>query len=300
MSIDYRTNDAVITICQNNKAGIVTVSQINDTASNIIGFSALELVNQPISAILPKRIAELLTEYIDFENDTNDVGAVLSKVQSFSIVGKNGQEKVYRIKILRVESSENLSFFSMVLQDTVEARKSDAVRKVIRDNFKGHESLDRQTQLPDRTSIVRDIELAKNHSNSNNILSCFAVLQIDEYSKLVAQKGNTVGSELLKYVASLAGRSLRPDDVVGIVGDGRIGVLLMDIVGGSERLILNRLRWQIASNPYIDASQHSIGVSVSIAFYSISGGKGIDKTVEQCEAALNKLEVHNTLVDAAS
>lgn len=300
MSIDYRTNDAVITICQNNKAGIVTISQINDTASNLIGFSAPELANQPLSSILPKRITELLTEYIDFENDTNDVGAVLSKVQSFSIVGKNGQEKVYRIKILRVESSENLSFFSMVLQDTVEARKSDAARKIIRDNFKGHESLDRQTQLPDRISIIKDIELAKHHSNSNNILSCFAVLQIDEYSKLVAQKGNTVGSELLKYVASLASRSLRPDDVVGIVGDGRIGVLLMDIVGGSERLILNRLRWQIASNPYIDASQHSIGVSVSIAFYSISSGKGIDKTVEQCEAALNKLELHNTLVDAAA
>lgn len=300
MSIDYRTNDAVITICQNNKAGIVTVSQINETASNLIGFSASEVINQPLSSILPKRIAELLTEYVDFENDTNDVGAVLSKVQSFSIVGKNGSEKAYRVKILRVESSDNLSFFSLVLQDALATRKDEAARRVIRDNFKGHEALDRHTELPNRASIIKDIELAKHHSHSSNMLSCFAILQIDEYSKLVAQNGNTVGNSLLKYIASLAGRSLRPGDVVGIVGDGRIGVLLMDITRGSERLVLNRLRWQVASNPFIDEAQHSIGVSVSIAFYAISGGKSTEKTVEQCESALDRLAIHNTLVDAAA
>ncbi|MEQ1705977.1 MAG: GGDEF domain-containing protein [Rickettsiales bacterium] len=300
MPIDYRTNDAVITICQNNKAGVVTISEVNDAASNIVGFNASELVNQPLSSILPKRISELLVEYTDFENDTNDVGAVLSKVQRFSIVGKNGHEKAYRIKILRVESSANLAFFSLVLQDTLDSRKSDAARKVIKDNFKGHESLDVQTQLPNRASIIKDIELAKHHGNSNNMLSCFAVLQIDGYNKLVSEKGNTVGSELLKYVATLAGRSLRPDDIVGIIGDGRVGVLLVDITRGSERLVLNRLRWQVAANPYIDASQHSNGVSVSIAFYAISGGKSTEKTVEQCEAALDKLSAPNTLVDAAA
>lgn len=300
MSIDYRNNDAIITICQNNKAGVVTISEINDAAVDLTGFRAPELLNQPLSSILPKRISELLAEYIDFENDTNDVGAVLSKVQGFSIVGKNGKEKAYRIKILRVESSDNLSFFSMVLQDALIERKNDAARKVIRDNFRGHEALDRQTELPNRASIIKDIELAKHHSHSNNMLSCFAILQIDEYSKLVAEKGNTVGNSLLKYVASLAGRSLRPDDVVGIVGDGRIGVLLMDITHGSERLILNRLRWQVAANPFIDEAKHSIGVSVSIAFYAISGGKSTEKTVEQCESALDRLAIHNTLVDAAA
>lgn len=301
MPIDYRTNDAVLTICQNNKARSVTISEINEAASDLLGFYSSELIKKPLSAILPTRIAELLTEYIDFENDSNDVGTVLSKVQSFSIVGKNGNEKAYRVKISRIQSSGSSSFFSLVLQDALGTRKNEAVRKIIKDNFKGHESLDEQTDLPNRASLVKDIELIKRHSNSSDMLSCFAVIQIDGYDKLMAQNGNAVCNELLKYVASVAGRSLRPDDVVGSVGDGRIGILLVDITAGSERLVLNRLRWQIASNPYVIENKNSIGLSVSIGFYGISALSSDRKIIEQCEMALDNLDdgTLNTLVDAS-
>ena len=299
--MNYRTNDAVITICQNNKAGLVTIKETNEAARDLIGFDSSELAGKPLGSILPERIAELLTEYIDFENDTNDVGAVLSKVQSFSIVGKNGDEKAYKIKISRIESSGNLSFFSIVLQDTLVARKNEAVRKVIKDNFKGHEALDTKTELPNRASLVKDIELIKRHSTTNNMLSCFAVLQIDGFDKFMAQNGSAICNELVKYVASVASRSLRPDDLVGIVGDGRIGVLLIGITSGSERLVLNRLRWQVASNPFISENKNSIGLSVSIGFYDISGKGNNEKVIEQCETALDKLgsDKYNTLIDAS-
>jgi diguanylate cyclase (GGDEF)-like protein/PAS domain S-box-containing protein len=301
MPIDYRTNDAVITVCQNNKAELVTISEINKTAEELIGFNSSELTNKPLGYILPERIVELLKEYIDFENDSNDVGTVLSKVQSFSVIRKNGSEKAYKIKISRTESSGNISFFSLVLQDTLVARKNEAASKIIKDNFKGHESLDMQTELPNRASLVRDIELIKHHSNTNGMMSCFAVVQIDGYDKFMAQNGNVVCNELVKFVASIASRSLRPDDIVGIVGDGRIGVLLVGITSGSERLILNRLRWQIASNPYIYNDQKPIGLSVSIGFYSILQGGNNEKIIERCESSLNKLgsDKHNTITDAS-
>ncbi len=301
MPIDYRTNDAVLTICQNNKARSVTISEINEAAIELLGFYSSELIKKPLSSILPVRIAELLTEYIDFENDSNDVGTVLSKVQSFSIVGKNGNEKAYRVKISRIQSSGVSSFFSLVLQDALGTRKNEAARKIIKDNFKGHESLDEQTDLPNRASLIKDIELIKHHSNSSDMLSCFAVIQIDGYDKLMAQNGNAVCNELLKYVASVSSRSLRPDDVVGSIGDGRIGILLVDITAGSERLVLNRLRWQIASNPYVIENKNSIGLSVSIGFYSISALSSDRKIIEQCEMALDNLDADalNTLVDAS-
>lgn len=300
MLIDYRNNDAVITICQNNKAKSITISEINEAVGDIAGFEASDLVGKPLSAILPARIAELLTEYVEFEDDSNDVGAVISKVQSFSIVSRNGQEKAYKTKISRLPSSGGTMFFSLVLQDALGNRKNEAVRKVIRDNFKGHESLDMQTDLPDKASLVKDIDLMKRHGNSNAILSCFAILQIDDYDKFLAQKGISLGNELMKHVASIAARTMRPDDVVGCVGDGRLGVLLVDITRGSERLVLNRLRWQIASNPYSAAHSEPIELSVSISFYGISEYSSDRQVIEQCEAALDKLgaKSHNILVDA--
>jgi hypothetical protein len=106
---------------------------------------------------------------------------------------------------------------------------------------------------------------------------------------------------MAKYVVSVAKRSLRPDDVIGIVSDGRIGVLLVDINNGSERLVLNRLRWQIASNPYTNENNKPIVLTVSIAFCGISGrGKEVAE-VDKCEAALDKMhsDVTNTLIDTS-
>ncbi len=300
MPINHRPNDAVLTICQNNREKLVTISEINDAAKGLIGFEPSEVVSRPLSNILPPRIAELLTEYIDFENDSNDVGSVLSKVQSFSIVGKNGQEKSYRTKISRTESTGSSAFFSLVLQDAIGVRKNDAVRQIIKENFKGHESLDTQTDLPNRASLVKDIELMKHHANSSDMLSCFAVLQIDGYNKLLSKNGNSVCNEIVKFVASTASRCLRPDDVVGSVGDGRIGVLLVDITKDSERLVLNRLRWQVASNPFVDEDKKSISLSASISFFAISALNSDKKVLERCEVALDSLDAGalNILVDA--
>lgn len=299
MLTDYRSNDAVLTICQNNKAEIITVTEANEMARELTGFTAIEMVGKPLSNILPERISELLTEYVDFANDTSDVGTVLSKVQSFSIIGKNGKEKAYRIKIVRVPSSGNNLLFLLVLQDSLGARKNEAVRKVMRENFKGHESLDPQTDLPDKNSLIKDIGVVKRYISTNDTLACFAVLQIDNYDKIIAQYGREVSLEIIKYVATIASRSMRPDDVVGMVSGERIGILLVDMAKDSERLVLNRLRWQIASNPYPVANKPPIGLSVSISFCNVVGNVSDKGTVEHCETLLDGLNdgAHNMLVE---
>jgi PAS domain S-box-containing protein len=301
MLVDYRNNDAVLTICQNNKAGSITISEANEPVKELTGYSPDDLAGRPLQEILPQRIAGLLSEYVEFENDSNDVGSVLSKVQSFSIISKSGREKAYRIKIARIRSLENSSFFSLVLQDTLGTRKNEAANKIIQENFKGHESLDPRTGLPNRASLIKDIAIIKHHSRAKGLLSCFALLQVDGYDKLMAEHGRAVCEDLLKYVASIAGRSMRPDDVVGSAGDGRIGILLVDIARGSGRLVLNRLRWQIASNPYTGANKQHIGLSVSISFCLISADIGDKEVVERCEAALGAMDngVANMLFDVS-
>lgn len=286
MLTDYRSNDAVLTICQNNRAELVTITEMNAAAKEILGFDEIDLLGKPLTNILPERISELLKEYIEFDGD-NDVGAVLSKVQSFSIIGKNKAEKAYRIKIVRTPSSGHNLLFLLVLQDSIGERKNEAVRKVIRENFKGHEALDPQNDLPDRNSLVKDIGVMKRYRSTNGIDSCFAVVQIDGYYNFLKNNGHKFCNELVKHIASVTVKSLRPDDVVGSVSDGRVGVLLVDVSKGAERLALNRLRWQIASNPYKDDGGNSIGLSVSIGFCIIGDGQTDSEIIRRCEEVLD-------------
>ena len=289
MMMGHRSNDAVVTICQNNSAKSIEITDINKSGEELIGFEKADLVGKPLADILPPRIATMLKEYVEFENDANDVGQVLTKVQSFSTIGKDGKEYGYRLKVVRAEATPNTINFELVLQDKTGLRKNAALRQAIQENFKGHEVLDPDTGLPDRYSLSKDVELMGYYSNKSDLRSCFAIMQLDHYDELLSQYGRPVCHNIVKHIAFLSRQSLRPDDIVGVVNYKRVGVLLIDTSIESARMAVNRLRWQIAANPFPLPDKTTIGLSVSISFSRI-GGRVSDKSVlENCDEALEAL-----------
>lgn len=290
MLLGYRSNDAVVTICQNNNVKSIEITGVNQIAEEILGYANSELQRKPLGQILPPRIATLLDEYVEFEEHANDVGEVLAKVQSFSVVGKDDKETGYRLKVVRVESSGGKTTFNLVLQDRLGIRKNEELRKAVRENFKGHEVIDKETGLPDRASLAKDIELVGYYNSKSDLRTCVAVVQIDHYDDLFSQYGRQVINQMVKHIAGICKQSLRPDDVVGIVTHHRLGVLLLDTTPETARMVSNRLRWQIASNPFVLPDKATIGLSVSISFSRISG-RMVDKDlIDNCCAALDELE----------
>lgn len=289
MMLGYRSNDAVITVCQNNTAQSIEITEVNKIAEDLLGYKASELVKQPLWKILPPRIATLLDEYVEYEHNANDVGEVLSKVQSFSIVGCDEKETGYRLKVVRAESMPNMVMFKLVLQDRLGLRKNEALRKAIQDNFKGHEAIDAETGLADRNSLSKDIELVGYYNSKSDMRTCFAILQLDHYDELFSQYGRQSCLAMIKHIAAICRQSLRPDDVVGIVTHNRLGVLLLDTTPETARMVSNRLRWQIAANPFVLPDKSDIGLSVSIAFSRVSGRVTDKNLIDSCNTALDTL-----------
>ena len=289
MILGYRSNDAVITICQNNSAKSIEIVDINKAAEEMLGYRNGDMAKKPLHDVLPPRIAEMLKEYVEFESDANDVGQVLAKVQSFSIIGRDGKETGYRLKVVRTESAGDTIFFKLVLQDKTGIRRNEALRKAIQDNFKGHEALDPDSGLPDRYSLGKDIELMGYYSNKSDLRSCFAILQLDHYDELFSQYGRDTCHAIIKHVAFVSRQGLRPDDVLGSVNYKRIGVLLLDTMPESVRMVFNRLRWQIAANPFLLPDKTSVGLSVSISFCRIGGRVGDKSILDDCDDALDSM-----------
>ena len=104
MFLSHRSNDAVITICQDNAKRAIDVREINPPAEQALGYKADGISGQPLSRFLPPRIQQLLTEYVEYDAEGNDVGVVLAKVQSFCILNSKGREVAFRLKVLRSES----------------------------------------------------------------------------------------------------------------------------------------------------------------------------------------------------
>jgi len=266
----HRAADAVITVRQDNSRRAVEIRDLNPPAEEALGYALPAVSGLPLAALLPERIRTLLEEYIEFQEDGNDVGAVLSKVQSFCLLHRDGKELRYRLKVLRGEPENGCACFHLVLQSRAGERQGEAVRALLREHFRGHEVLEERTGLPDRPSVIKDISFVRHYVNKEMLHCCIAVVGLDQYAALKSHNGedNAVGA--LLHVGSLARQNLRGDDVTGCIGESSLALILLGTSPESARMVLNRLRWLIAANPASIEGQ-SAPVTVSIAFARISG-----------------------------
>ena len=112
----YRKSDAIFIVCQNNSKKTVEIAAANEEARKISGYSNEELVGKPIACILPERIANIIDEFIEYD-DNNDLLAVLSKVSEFAIRTKSGKDLEIKLRIIPGEAIDNNPWFHLVLID---------------------------------------------------------------------------------------------------------------------------------------------------------------------------------------
>lgn len=298
--LGYRSNDAVLTICQNNAAKSIEIMGLNEAASTLTGYTQQELAGRALASVVPMRLSTLLIEYVEYEEDANDVGAVLSKVQNFSMIMKDSKEKSFRLKVVRGESNKEKMTFRLVLQDTVNLRKDDALHKLMQENFKGHEVLHPALGIPDRHSLEKDVEMTTYYHHKAGVRASFVAIQLDHLAALEKQFGEALCSEFLKHVVHVCRGNLRPGDVIGAISDTQIGVLLLDAVSDSTRMVANRLRWQVAAQPFALPDTSMLSLTASMAYINIDGALTADKLVDACLERLNTLpeDAASQLVEA--
>lgn len=284
--LGYRSNDAVITICQNNASKSIEITDVNPEAATLIGYDSAELKGRALTSVVPQRLLTLISEYVEYEDDANDVGMVLSKVQSFGIVGKDKKEKAFRLKVVRGQSTREALTFRLVLQDTLHARKDNALVSLILENFKGHEVLHPQLGVPDRKSLEKDIDLMAYYHHKAEMRASFVVIQIDHFEAFEQQYSATQCEEFLKHIIHICHGNLRPSDVVGAISNTQIGVLLLDSISDLTRMVANRLRWQIAATPFSFLDKSILNLSVSMVYANVDGKAAANKLVVACESAL--------------
>ncbi len=277
MFLGYRSNDATITITQDNARKVVRIHAINPPAQDVLGFNSAEIAGKPLVFLLPERIGNLLEEYVEYDRDGNDVGAVLSKVQSFCLTDKQGRELAFRLKVIRGTPMHGMDQFTLILQDTHSTRRTEAFRALLRENFRGHEVIDPDTRLPDRASLHKDVEFTLFYVNKGELSASLAVLELNGFEALVTRHGLQDVTAALRHASNIIRRNLRTDDLIGFLAPKRLCVLLFDTTPESSLMVLNRLRWLIAADAYTPEGKTPIPVTVSIAYAQLNHATG--KTV---------------------
>lgn len=284
----YRKSDAVIIVCQNNTKKIIEIAAVNEEAALVTGFSNEELLGQPLAHILPERLASTVAEFVEFKPDENDLLAVLNKIRNFSVKSRAGNEVEFKLRIIRGESIDNNPLFHLVLVDEEKIRKANAFRQMLQENFKGHEVLNETTGLPNRASLIKDLELIVYYVRDRQVSASFAVIDINHYERLQNNFGQETCDKLHSHVGQLCKLKLRSEDTIGTLSDRMMGMILVDAPQEQARMVLNRLRWAIGVSG-MPAKKEELLAQVNIGFTQIDGKISETDLLEKCESFVKQM-----------
>lgn len=263
-----RKNEGMLLVCQDNEAASITIQGMNGVMEQILGWRENELQGEELIRILSPKHAEMVKDYVEFEEDANDLLAVLVKVPELAFMKKNKNEVRVGCKVARAEAKNRHHWFRLIANDPAVTEEAAAFKQSVVDNYKGHEVLDPESGLPNGPSVEKDLEVAHYYSESKNLRACYAYLRIDDFQSLQKQYGRKTAVDALEHVSRVLKRNLRVEDMIGRVDDNALGVILMDITLDSARVVLNRLRWNISSDAFAlpdGAPKKQLTVSVCLA-----------------------------------
>jgi|GEM_PF-703692 len=291
----YRKSDAVFIVCQNTKKQIIEIAAINQEAEKITGYRNEDLLNKDISTILPDRIAAIVHEFVEYE-DGNDLMHVLGKISDFAIKSKSGEEIGFKLRIIRGDAFAGNPWFHLVMVNDKQEKTDNLFRSVLKENFKGHETIDQFTGLPDRDSLLKDLELVVYHVRSKNISASFAVIDINRYSSLLSEYGQQNCDKIHKHIGEICKMKLRPEDTICTLSDRSLGIIMIDTSQEVARMVLNRLRWAISVTP-MQIKAEEVSSQVNISFTQIDGKVMHAELLAKCEDYMNsqRVQVNNSV-----
>ena len=123
----------------------------------------------------------------------------------------------------------------------------------------------------------------------NKVPLSLCVIDIDNLEKINEQYSYGIGNQILEFVTQILKDNIRQSDLVGYLGDGRIGLLLYNVSGINTQVVLDSLRQKVAHSSYVVNEDEihttvSIGASISNNYTHV---KTLDSIYEQAFLAVN-------------
>lgn len=280
-----RKSDAIISVCQNNDEKSIWITQLNETATAILGYTADEVVGEELREFVADNVKESIRDFLEFEEGGADLADVMRKVRNFSLRTKDGQFVPLEMKIYYGDTAGKHQVFELVLRDLTVQNSMRAGRHTGL-ALKGYEVTDPVSGMPDRSSFLKDMEMVRFYIEKDYIYASLALISIDDYESVLASHGQEAANLLVKEIATRCTSALRQEDSVGSLAPNQLGTLLVGADGNAAGIALNRLRWSIRSLPIEIAPGRLITPSVSIAFTEISLDKPEDLLMQQCETVV--------------
>jgi len=286
-----RKTDALIAIKQDNTAKKITITNMNKAAEILTGYSAREAVGKSFNEILTPRVNELLNGYIEFDEDDSDFAMVARKIPNFQILSRKGDILPVSLKVFNVVSSGvGTQEYELLMRDVTLIKNIAELKEKVKSNESKIEAKDPQTGLPTIDSIVYAVDLSYYFMEQHHAIeACLVLFEVGNISYYKETYGEYVAYDIIGMLGGMVKKCCREEDVVSYMGDGIIGLVLIDCNAQDAKVVLRRIINRVNTSKMTMQNGKPINLALAVSFTQMRQDREVVDMINACENGLNKI-----------
>jgi diguanylate cyclase (GGDEF)-like protein/PAS domain S-box-containing protein len=271
-------------VVENASEGIYTVDaqgairSFNAAAETMFGWTAPEIVGQPVVTIVPADLHAVLAEFI--ANYVSD-GPTAVQRRGVEIAGvrRDGSEFPMMVSTSAISVEGSAPIISCIVRDLSEQKHIEAQL--------AHQALhDPLTALPNRVMLTDRLEQALGRVRRHARTCAVLFVDLDRFKSVNDTLGHTAGDQLLIEAATRIRAAVRETDTVARLGGDEFVVVCEDIDGVQHATDLAERIIHALGAPFcLGDDDAQVSASIGIAF-SADGTVAADAIVANADIAM--------------
>ncbi|WP_395462626.1 hypothetical protein [Wolbachia endosymbiont of Cantharis cryptica] len=227
-----RKDDAVISVCQDNKKKTVLILGLNQAAGDLLKYEKENLLNKPLINILSARAADNVKNYLEYTENGHDLLDILPKVIDFSLIDVKGEDVKAKVKVFRtMQFTNNKINYELLIRDVSLFHKLEIFRNecLMGKKYKNHESFD----IPDNESTILELYVILNFAFQHQINAAIGMIGLNSNCSET--------SDALKVVIEHFYKNCRSDDFLGYIDENKVLFILINCDAKNTSKVINRI-----------------------------------------------------------
>lgn len=262
------------------------VRYLNAAMHTLSGYSAQDMVGQPLDALLPEGLAEKHRGYVTGYIARGGASTVLGHVREFAIRHKSGVMIPIELKAVDLGVHRGERFFGAFLADLRERRAEDAKNAALVAQLEQQALTDQLTTLPNRRAYDAEMARVTARSRRNKAPITVGVSDIDLFKHVNDTYGHPVGDLVLIEVGKALEHAARGTDFVARTGGEEFGMLFPDTSVDMAHKVAERMREAVEACSVTTPEGDCIRVTISIGLAALAPGGAPDEAEASADAAL--------------
>lgn len=268
------TYEAIISIDESQK-----VILFNKGAEEIFGYSADEIIGQPIELLIPERYRAMHKTHVEefTQIEMNDLQMHHNK----AVFGlrKNGQEFPAESSIYKY-SYGGITHFTAVMRDITQ----DAEMKERLLQLATHDYL---TGLPNRLLFDDRLSTAISRAERNRKKLALLFIDLDNFKSINDRLGHAAGDVYLKTVGERLQTCVRESDTIARVGGDEFAIILENLDHHQDLLekFMKLIHGSVEKTMTLEAEEVIPSISVGIALYPDDAGNA-DQLLKEADRGM--------------